>query len=259
MASACLKSLEMSTYKTVVIYNQGFFTNEQLQEFLSKFDLEYIIIGEGSNVGTTIGRQRCCQYIWDNYPDTEYISELHLDMIVTKHWEDRLVEYLETHDEPIISCGIVDQHGNLPFLNKTVTMPASSDAYCDFLTALKQDSIVHGFTNPCIHVSNILKETGGYNERFLKGKQCFEDDSMLLGYYYYYGTRFNWQPKINYNSVVYHAVAGQRISISDNIQVNFNGLVKQYGAMGMKHLSSLHKSLWHKNFFMQQYENILSE
>lgn len=258
MADECFKSLEKSTYRTIVVYNQGCFTNNQLHEFLSLYKLELIVIGEGANVGTTIGRQRCFEYIWAQYPDTDYISELHLDMKFCSGWEDPLVAYLDCHDEPVISCGIIDQHGNMPFLNKAAALPGTGDAYEAFLKGLCEDTVLHGFSNPCIHVSRILKETGGYHEVFLKGKQCFEDDSMLLGYFYYYGTRAHWQPKINCNSVVYHAIAGQRISVGDNVLVNFNGLVKQYGAMGIKHLGDLHKSTWHKNFFTQHYESIIA-
>jgi hypothetical protein len=108
-------------------------------------------------------------------------------------------------------------------------------------------------------VSEILKATGGYNVQFLKGGQCFEDDSMLLGYYYYYGTKANWHPKIYFGSVVYHAVAGQRNGVSGNVMVNFNGLVRQYGAMGLKALCGLHESQWHKRFFFEQYNSIVMQ
>jgi hypothetical protein len=258
MAQACLRSLEASAYKKVVVYNQGFLSNEQVTEFLSAYDLDCVVIGGGTNAGTAIGRQSCFQHIWEHEPDTEYISELHLDMRFTSHWEDPLIEYLENNEEPLISCGIIDKNGQLPFLNKQVIFPDASGVNEEFLAGLRENSIVHGFTNPCLHVSKILKATGGYNALFLKGGQCFEDDSMLLGYYYYYGTKANWQPKINYNSVVYHAVAGQRLSTSGNVMVNFNGLVKQYGAMGLKALSGLHESPWHKRFFFDQYNSIVS-
>jgi hypothetical protein len=259
MADACLRSLEASTHKTVVVYNQGFFTNEQLTEFLSKYSLECIVIGEGKNVGTTVGRQSCFEYIWAHFPEAAHISELHLDMRFTSRWEDPLTAYLESHDEPLISCGIVDRDGQMPFLNKQVPLPAANEALDEFLIGLREDTIVHGFTNPCIHVSDILKAAGGYNALFLKGGQCFEDDSMLLGYYYYYGTKANWRPKICFGSVVYHAVAGQRNGVSDNIMVNFNGLVRQYGAMGLKALCGLHESQWHKRFFFDHYNSIVAQ
>ncbi len=259
MAAECLKSLEKSAYKTVVVYNQGCLTNERLKEYLSGFGLDFHITGEGVNAGTSAGRQGCFEYIWENIPDTLYISELHLDMLFTHNWESALVNYLRGSDEPLVSCGIVDQKGFLPFLNKAVTMPASKEMFDDFLKGLRVDEIKHGFTNPCIHVSKILREAGGYDTLFLRGRQCFEDDSMLLGYYYYYGTKRNWHPMVNFNSVVYHAVAGQRLGMNDSIMINFNGLVRQYGAMGLKHLSVLHKSAWQKNYFSSQYNQLTKQ
>jgi len=257
LATACLKSIGKSTYKTVVVYNQGYLCYEQLKEFLDPFNLNCIIIGDAINVGTVVGRQSCFEYIWENHPDTEFISEIHLDMIFTHRWEDALIEYLVHNDEPMVSCGIVDGQGSLNFLeSKPKIIPKDyNNDFDDFLISLRSDQVVHGFTNPCIHVSKIIQYTGGYNPRFLKGKQCYEDDSMLLGYFYYYGTRVNWHPKVNYNSVVYHAIAGQRLVLGDNVLLNYDGLVRQYGAMGLKHLSQLHKSEWHINYFNLQYHS----
>ena len=248
MLANCLKSLEKSTYKTVVVYNQGALTDDKVKEELAAFNLDIHTIGDGVNVGTAAGRQKCFEYIWEHFSDTEYISEIHPDMVFASHWEDALVDYLGSHDEPLICCGILDNGGNMPFLNKKPEKPEGMD-FDSFLESLRTDELVHGFTNPCVHVSSILKETGGYNTAFLKGQQCFEDDSMLLGYYYYYGTKRAWHPKINFNSVVYHAVAGQRLGVQGNIAINLNGLIRQYGAMGIKALSTLHRSEWHKRFF----------
>ncbi|SHH59660.1 hypothetical protein SAMN02745823_00417 [Sporobacter termitidis DSM 10068] len=257
LADACLRSLEKSAYNTVVVYNQGFYSNDQLRDYLSEYNLETIVLGEGVNAGTSAGRQSCFRYIWEHRPDTEFISEIHLDMIFSGNWEDKLIDYLAANDESMISCGIVDQKGNMPFAGKSTAMPAGGQITDDFLHSLQEDRIIRGFTNPCIHVSEVLKETGGYDTHFLRGKQCFEDDSMLLGYYYYYGTRAAWHPKINLNAVVYHAVAGQRLGVYDDTLVNFNGLVKQYGAMGLKHLSGLHESQWHRWFFLKKYTDII--
>jgi len=253
LAVNCLKSLENSTYKTVIVYNQGNMSNDELKGFAASFDLDCHIIGDGVNAGTAVGRQRCFEYIWKNMPDTLYISELHLDMVFPPRWEDALVKYLESNDEPLISCGIVDKTGVMPFLNRKAALPDTPTQYADFLCRLRTDNIVHGFTNPCVHVSEILKEAGGYNADFLRGRQCFEDDSMLLGYYYYYGTKRKWYPKVNFNSVVYHAVAGQRMAVQGEVTVNYNGLVRQYGLMGLKALSTLHSSAWHKRFFSDCY------
>lgn len=252
-ATTCLKSLEESSFQTVVVYNQGSMSNREAERFLEPFHLNCIVIGGAENVGTVVGRQSCFEYILAQYPETEYISELHLDMLFTPHWEDPLVDYLDAEDEPLISCGIVDQHGASPFIErKNPPLPTAPEEMSAYLERLKCPLILHGFTNPCIHKAKILKETGGYNARYLTGKQAFEDDSMLLGYYYYYGTRANWKPKVNYNSVVYHAVAGQRLEMTDSVQVNYVGLIRQYGGMGLKHLSMLHKSAWHIWFFTEQ-------
>jgi hypothetical protein len=252
MARALFDSLSKSTYKTVVVFNQGCFTNEALKEYLSEFDLDTHVIGDGTNVGIPLGRQHCFNYIWSNIPDTEYVSELHLDMVLSNRWEDPLLDYLASHDEPMICSGIIDHSGDMPVLGRKVPLPPTFDN--DFLLNLREDKILQGLTHPCIHVSQILKAVGGYDPVFLKGKQCFEDDSLLLSYYYYYGTRANWHPKINYNSVAYHAVAGQRMSLHDSMMINYNGLVKQYGAMGIKTLSWLKNSPWHKNYFENNYK-----
>ncbi len=259
-ATDCLKSLEKSTYTTVVVYNQGFWTNERLNAFLSAFNLETHIIGEGTNVGTAAGRQSCFQYIWNTFLGCSYISELHLDMIFPEQWEDPLVAYLQSNPEPMVSSGIIDKQGQMPFIQKTSSfLPSSLDGFNTFLKSLRMETVIEGFTNPCIHVSDILKETGGYQVDYLKGPQCFEDDSMLLGYFYYYGTARGWRPKINFNTVVYHAVAGQRLGMSGNTAINFNGLVKQYGLMGLKHLTMLHQSQWHKEYFKNQYDTLLHQ
>ncbi len=258
MARACLKSLEESTHPTVVVYNQGGWTTSQLKEFLTDFHLDAHVIGEGVNVGTAAGRQSCFEYIWKMFPECKYISELHLDMIFPVRWEDALTDYLDGHDEPMVCAGIIDHNGNMPFVGKHVALPDNTQAYASFLMNLREDKVLHGFTNPCIHASAILKAAGGYDPQFLKGGQCFEDDSMLLGYYYYYGTRRNWYPKVNVNTVVYHGVAGQRLGMNGDIGVNFEGLVKQYGLMGLNHLSALHKSQWHQTFFKAQFLKLLS-
>lgn len=254
----CLISLKESTYQTVVLFNQGCFTNEELKMFLSAVPMELRIIGEGQNMGTTLARQACFSYIYKELPGTEYISEIHPDMVFTPHWEDPLVDFLEQNDEPVISCGIVDKKGEMPFLHKKVTLPEKDEEVVPFLEGLKADIILPGFSNPCIHNAEVLKAVGGYDAKFLKGPQCFEDDSLLLGYYYYYGTRAGWIPKINFRSVVLHEIAGQRIGLGQNMLTNFQGLCKQYGAMGLRHLSSIHSSFWHKGFFAQEYQKMIN-
>jgi len=126
------------------------------------------------------------------------------------------------------------------------------------LLRLRADSIVPGFTHPCIHNLDILREIGGFDPIFLQGKQAFEDDSLLLGYHYYYGTKANWKPKVNYQTVVYHEIGGQRYDSSDGIMINFEGLVRQYGAMGIKRLANLHQNDWSIKFFTDKF-NALSK
>lgn len=259
MARAVFHSLEGSTYKTVVVYNQGYYTNDKLRHFLSEFELDIHVIGDSANIGIPAGRQSCFNYIWTNFSDTEFISELHMDMILSKNWEDPLIAYLVTHDEPMVCSGIIDREGNIPVLGKKVKLPQELGSCFDFLLDLREDKILQGLTHPCIHVAPILKEVGGYDPVFLKGKQCFEDDSLLLGYYYYYGTRKKWYPKINFNSVSYHAVAGQRLSVSDDIMVNLRGIIRQYGAMGIRTLSDLRNTPWHKAYFMKNYRQIIED
>ena len=260
MAEKCLKSLEKSTYKTVIVFNQGVWSNEQLEDYLKSFQIDCIVIGDGTNKGIVAGRQNCFEYIWQHFMEAAFISELHLDMVFTYHWDDILVDYLSIHDEPVIGCGIVDKNGVLHFTNTAAeTSPAHVDCMDDYLNQLKQDSTVYGFSHPCIHKLEILREIGGYDTHFLKGKQAFEDDSLLLGYYYYYGTKANWKPKVSYQSVVYHEGAGQRAGVNGNVMTNYTGLVKQYGAMGIKHLAQIQQNEWSVNYFAKQFYAMQNE
>jgi hypothetical protein len=162
-------------------------------------------------------------------------------------------------DLVLVNVVVRDKSGALIFLDQTAReIPGDIEAFDDFLAGLRCDRVIPGFTHPCIHRAEILREVGGYDTRFLRGKQCFEDDSLLLGYYYYYGSKADWHPKVNYNSVVYHAVALQRLDLHDSIMPNYNGLVAQYGAMGLKSLSHLHQSAWHKRFFGDKFNELLS-
>ncbi len=248
MTKKCLRSLEKSRYKTVVIFNQGTLTNEELEEFLEPFRLDCVVIGNGTNAGTIVGRQSCFDIVYRWFPDTVFISEIHPDMIFSTNWEDALVSYLAANeDEPMIGCGIVTD-ASVPLLG-----PDDTDA---FLAQYQRDQVERGFNLPCVHKAEVLKAVGGYDARFLTGKQAFEDDSLLLGYHYYYGTRANWAPKVNCNSVVYHAVGGQRFGLNDNLFTNYDGLIKQYGAMGIGALAKLHVSPWQKQFFEERFAKL---
>lgn len=254
MAEKCLESLSKSAYKKIVIYNQGCLSNYELQKMLLKYNLEYFIIGSSVNVGIIAGRQDCFKYIWDNFPDTEYVSELHLDMIFPPKWENNLIDYLQQNDEPVICSGIINSCKQCVNLSEFVhKLPRDLEDCISCLIGLKKDLIVPGFTHPCIHVMKILKEVGGFDLGMFKGSQCYEDDSLLLSYYLYYGTKANWYPKINYNSVVYHGCATQRLGLDITIQ-NYIGLLRQYGIMGQKYLSILHSNPAQKSFFEKQYE-----
>jgi len=256
-AHACLKSLEKSTFKTIVIYNQGFWDNNRLEDYLKSFGLDCVVIGSGVNVGIVQGRQACFEWIWSNLPNISFVSELHMDMIFTHNWETPLVDYLKDHNEPVISCGIVDKFRQMPFQNIVAPpIPTDLEALDNYLLKLRVDSVVYGFTHPCVHKLDILKEIGGLNTSLLKGKQAFEDDSLLLGYHYYYGTKANWKPSVNYNTVVYHEIGGQRYDLTDSLMVNFEGLVRQYGAMGLKQLANLHTNDWSVRFFTDQYNSM---
>lgn len=246
--------MEKSTYTRVIVYNQGYWSNDELQKYLSQFQLDYTIIGKGVNDGIVIGRQACFTYIWENIPQAKMISELHLDMIFTHNWEDPLVAYLSEHDQSVISCGIVDQDSVLAFLGPAPSkLPVGFADMDEYLKSMRSDLTVPGFAHPCIHQSDVLRDLGGYDPSFLPGKQAFEDDCLLLGYFYYYGTRANWTPKVCYQSVVYHECAGQRTSVNSDIMINYYGLEKLYGAMGVKHLSHIHLNAWSKNFFRNKY------
>lgn len=255
LLAQCLTSLEKSTFKTVIIYNQGFWDYNRIKAFVSNFHLDCIIIGDAENVGIVQGRQACFQYIWANHPGTEFISELHLDMIFTKHWEDPLIDFLDSNDEPVVGCGIVNRKEELVYTGKTAgPLPANPDEMDAYFYSLRSDTIIDGFVHPCIHKSSILKEIGGFDTRFLTGKHCFEDDSCLLGYFYYYGTKANWRPKMCCRSVVYHATEKQRYSTGETIWVNFDGLLRQYGLMGILQLSKIHEFSCSKEFFMQEFQ-----
>jgi hypothetical protein len=260
MAQKCLKTLEKSRYKTVVVYNQGFWSNEKLNDFLKEYNLQCFIIGNGENVGIVAGRQNCFEYVW-KLPGVSFVSELHVDMAFTFNWEDALVDYLKSNEnEPLIGCGIVSKEGELICLNEfTAPPPQETELLDGYLQNLKRDTVTNGLTHPCIHKMEVLKAVGGFNTRFLRGKQAYEDDSLLIGYHYYYGIRANWKPKINYNSVVCHDLAAQRYDVNDAGFTNYQGLVALYGAMGLKTLAGIHKNQWPVDFFTGKYKEMEAE
>ncbi|MDR1693557.1 MAG: glycosyltransferase [Oscillospiraceae bacterium] len=252
LAESCLKTLERSSYTTVVVCNNGYLRNDELTERLKPFKLRCIVAGSGENAGIIVGRQLCFDMVGRLFPEADYVTELHPDMKFSSNWEDPLVAYLESNpDEPVSSCGIVSD------LSACVN-PDDPDELDAYLTSLRRDSIERGYTLPCVHRIGVLRAVGGFDARFLTGKQAFEDDSLLLGYHYYYGTRANWHPKVNCNSVVYHAVGGQRFGLNADLYENFNGLLRQYGAMGIGVLSRLHVAPWQVGFFTDKFSSLAS-
>lgn len=244
MAGKSFETLSLSEENSVVIYNQGCLNNDQLEDFLKSFNLDYRIIGDGYNIGIPQARQKCFEYVWANYDDVPFISEIHLDMLFPCNWYDALIAYLESNDEPMISPAIITKTGEIfPKGNGRFDLPDKVEDILRLLMQLSENKLIKGFVHPVIHKASILKEVGGYDTGFLKGKQAYEDDSLLLGYLYYMGTRTNWYPKVNFCSVVYHAYMGQRMTLA-NLQVehkkNLDGLFRQYGAYGLRCLAEMH-------------------
>jgi len=248
LAADCLSSLQESDGVTVVLYNQGCLTKDRLLNFLSSYGIKPIIIGEGKNVGIAKARQTCFEYIWKHYDEVPFICEIHLDMIFPKNWYKPLINYLRNTDEPMLSPGILTLSGELQPMDiegSKVEIPQKNADLISLLTQFARDEICEGFVHPIIHKSHILKDVGGYDYRFLKGKQGFEDDSLLLGYLYYMGTRTKWKPKSYLKSWVYHATMVQRMTLHDkdqDFQLNLNGLFYQYGGYGFRHLSKIYNN-----------------
>lgn len=246
MAATCLGSLQDSDEARVVLYNQGCLSRADLTAFLSAFRLEATILGDGQNIGIAPARQACFRYIWDRFPDLGFISEIHLDMIFPKNWYEPLITFLEQSDEPMIAPGIVTANWELHptrFKVPAERVPSDYGQLMALLQELPQAGLAEGLVHPVLHRAPILKEVGGYDTRFLRGRQGFEDDSLLLGYLYYMGTRTRWRPKSCLGSWVYHAAMAQRMTLMGDgwdVVLNLGGLLEQYGSYGIKHLSALH-------------------
>ncbi len=259
MAQACLKSLTYSQNLKVVIYNQGDLTNQELHEYMKNFDLDYDIIGDGVNVGIAMARYRLLQYIYQKYNAVKYIAEIHLDMIFPVNWHNPLIEYLENSEEPLIAprlltataSGYTFCDGSEPINS----LPDTIEATMELLQKSTKDIIIEGFVHPVIHKANILKNIPAYDVGFLTGKQGYEDDSLLLGYSYYFGLAKKWKPKRCWRSCVFHKTMAQRFSLpnlSEEWQRNFQGLFTQYGAYGLKELVRIHGN---QPFFYAHYHN----
>ncbi|MFJ7935616.1 hypothetical protein [Sporosarcina sp. NPDC096371] len=234
-----------SDEKFVVVYNQGNLSQATLEKMLAHYNIPNVVLGFGENIGIAQARQQCFEYIWENFKEVEYISEIHLDMAFPRNWYESLLHFLDTTDEPMVSPGILTSSGELAPLNQFIALPENTTDLISLLEGFSRDEVREKFVHPVIHKAKVLKTIGGYDLQFLKGKQGYEDDSLLLGYYYYMGTRTNWRPKCILKSWVYHATMAQRMSLPDKLldfEANKKGLFLQYGAYGMKHLSHLHQN-----------------
>ena len=243
MVVACLRSLSASAQRQVVIYNQGCLTHAELESIALDCGIEAHILGSEYNVGIARARQACFQYVWKEYPATEYISEIHVDMLFPKDWYIPLIRYLDTSPEPMICPGIVTSAGELQPLGLRVPPPQSVEQWLSLLSTLPREGLSYGFVHPVIHRSGALQAVGGYDTGLLRGRQGYEDDSLLLGYAYYMGTRNRWKPRCYLQSWVYHATMAQRMSLPDKQQdfaLNEMGLVHLYGINGLRELSRLH-------------------
>ena len=256
MLAVCLESLSLTENSTVVIYNQGTLSRDDLTRLCSRYNLNVIILGEGSNVGIAQARQACFRYIWENHPETEYISEIHVDMVFPRNWHVPLTQCLSCSEEPMLSPGILTLSGELQPIGSRIQLPATYIELIEVLNQLPRAEISVGFVHPVVHKSAVLQQIGGYDTDFLKGKQGYEDDSLLLGYLYYMGTRSGWRPKCLLSSWVYHATMAQRMSLPDRheqFHLNEKGLFQQYGAYGMRQLSAIHANAPHFKELIHKY------
>lgn len=228
-----------------VFYNQGCLSNDQLNTVLQNYNIKFHIIGNGVNVGIPKARQEIFQFVWSNYPNIPYQVELHLDMLLYPKWYIPITDYLDSNpQEPCMAPAIINGFGGYSHSSTNLykIVGLRLDEGMAYLQNIKVDKIIKGFYHPIIHNSNILKEVGGIDLRFLKGGQGFEDYAILIAYYNYLGTKANWYPKSNGNTTVFHNLLTQRHTISDvkeSIIINEEGLYHQFGAYGFKVLSKM--------------------
>lgn len=250
MAELCLSSLARSDPGSlVVLYNQGQLTKEEVGSFTKKYNLQVEVLGDGQNVGIAAGRVACFRHIWANLPDIEFVSEIHVDMIFPEKWIKDLVDFLRCTDEPMICPGILTLQGELhpdakgkPIITEEIPIFDWERMNC-LLRSLTSAKIVEGFVHPVVHKSDVLRSVGGYDTRFIKGKQGYEDDSLLLSYRYYLGTKSNWRPKCLLSVRVFHATLFQRMSLpskEEDFNRNLTGLIFQFGVKGLIELGKLH-------------------
>lgn len=260
MSNDFFKSLEGCDYKLILIYNQGCFTNEELDYYLSNYNIKFKVLGNGINDGITFARHSMINFIKEYYNDTKYVAEVHLDMIFTPNWAKPLIYFLEKTKEPIVSPRIVyyeDNEYKATGKKESFIFPEALEDKLKFMESLCENRVDYGFVHPVIHRFNALKKINAYDISFLTGKQGYEDDSIILGYNYYMGTKENWVPKIYYKSCVYHKTIGQRNKLkglNEDFEKNLIGLKTQYGAYGQKELSRIYSN---NESFKINYETML--
>ncbi|WP_232436774.1 glycosyltransferase family 2 protein [Paenibacillus senegalimassiliensis] len=243
MTLECLRSLSRSPEHHVIVYHQGELNRNELEHLLFRSGVTAEVLGDGHNVGIAQARQACFEHIYTHYSDTPYISEIHVDMYFPENWYLPLIQYLDDHDDPMICPGILTSSGELLPLKQQVTLPENEQELLALLASLPQSGVRPGFVHPVIHRREALESVGGYDLRYFAGKQGYEDDSLLIGYANYMGTRTDWRPKCLLSSWVYHATMAQRMSLPDkwtDFDLNRKALLRQYGGYGLEQLALLH-------------------
>ncbi|MCL6577585.1 hypothetical protein [Kyrpidia sp.] len=252
MVDNCLITLtDSSTPPFLVVYNQGLLTNDQVVRWLSRYPIQSVVLGRGINDGIPIARQKCFEYIWDNLPETKYITEIHMDMLFPQNWTEKLVEFLEQHpEEPFVSPGIITGFGELHPEAKgkqQIALPigATRKDILPLLNTLTTECVVEGFVHPVLHRCETLHQIGGYDLQFLPGKQGYEDDFLLLSYFYLLKLPISWRPKALLSVRVFHRTLAQRMNLPDKsteMGKNFHGLLAKFGIQGLRDLSKIHNN-----------------
>lgn len=259
MLHDCLRSLtEHSISDVIIIYNQGGYTNQELSNVVSLYSPNYKILGNAVNEGIPIARQSCFHYIWSKIPDCEYITEIHQDMIFSVDWSIILKEFLEKNlNEPCISPGILTAFGELHPHQKghiSVSIPEAKYEVLPLLEHFQQDQVAEGFVHPVMHRSSLLKEIGGYDLNYLTGFQGYEDDYLLLSYYYKIND-VTWKPKAYLRAIVFHYTLAQRVNMNKievEFQKNRNGILKRFGTKGLEDLAIIHEIKKGEDIIIQQ-------
>ncbi len=249
MLQQCLASLTKTKNSFCVFFNQGGLSKDALHQELQKFDLSYVILGDGENKGIPFARQKCFEYIWEHRSDCTFITEIHPDMLFPSNWTEPLCKFLEQNSkEPCVSPGILTASGEWhPHQKGTsvVDMPSVPNEIISLLKWLQLPKITEGFVHPVMHRADLLQQVGGYDLNHLKGKQGYEDDYLLLSYFRELDLPYNWKPKVNLQSMVYHKTMAQRMHFTDiehEANVNLTGLIQRFGKQAVDELNRIHQT-----------------